>query len=497
MSKRLVVPCVAAAAIVGLLLAVSAWRSTSTHAGRGAGPASDTPCPRSAPCAEGDPQDPPRRDHHAGEPLVRLLLRDVSRRGRDPRSSPGTQARVPCVPDPQLGHCVKPFHDPANGQSGGAARARRRARRHRRRQDERVRRSRAAGSGRRTARRTPISPPYCPPSQRVPDVMGYHDRREIPNYWAYADRFVLQDHMFQPDSSWSLPSHLFLVSGWSARCTTTGDPMSCEPAVQAPDPPPGTSQNTTGKIPHYAWTDLTWLLHRNHVSWGYYVARGHEPDCKNDKMFCAPVPQNATTSGIVNPLPWFDDVHEDHELSNLRPLTSFERAAKAGTLPAVSWVAPTNAVSEHPPSSIAAGQAYVTALINMIMHGPDWKSTAIFLAWDDWGGFFDHVQPPAVDCSGLRDPGSGSRHQPVREEGVHRPPDAELRRVPQVHRGRLPSRPAARSAYRRETGFEAERPREREGSRQPRQGLQLQAEAPPAAATSCSPTRRLDRFLLP
>ena len=46
------------------------------------------------------------------------------------------------------------------------------------------------------------------------------------------------------------------------------------------------------------------------------------------------------------------------------------------------------------------GQAYVTGLINMIMHGPDWKSTAIFLAWDDWGGFYDHVQPPTVDAQG-------------------------------------------------------------------------------------------------
>jgi phospholipase C len=205
--------------------------------------------------------------------------------------------------------------------------------------------------------------------------------------------------MFESDSSWSLPSHLFLVSGWSARCKTKSA-MSCRPAVQAPDPPPGTPENTTGKIPDYAWTDLTWLLHRYHISWGYYVARGHEPDCANNEMFCAPVPQNAKTTGIVNPLPWFEDVHEDAQLSNLQPLTSFEKRAKAGTLPAVSWVAPTNAVSEHPPARITAGQSYVTGLINMIMHGPDWKSTAIFLAWDDWGGFYDHVQPPSVDSQG-------------------------------------------------------------------------------------------------
>ena len=61
---------------------------------------------------------------------------------------------------------------------------------------------------------------------------------------------------------------------------------------------------------------------------------------------------------------------------------------------------PNDKVSEHPPSLVSAGQAYVTRLINTIMRGPDWKSTAIFLAWDDWGGFYDHVVPPVVDGQG-------------------------------------------------------------------------------------------------
>jgi hypothetical protein len=59
------------------------------------------------------------------------------------------------------------------------------------------------------------------------DVMGYHDAREIPNYWRYAEHSVLDDHMFASNASWSLPAHLFEVSEWSARCTRQGDPMSC------------------------------------------------------------------------------------------------------------------------------------------------------------------------------------------------------------------------------------------------------------------------------
>ena len=310
---------------------------------------------------------------------------------------PGT---VPCIPDPALGHCAQPFHDTAKSNLGGPhTHMDAMADINGGKMDGFIGRSQLALA--RYCKADSGTSPYCSRrAQKVSDVMGYHDRREIPNYWAYARHFVLQDHMFQSDSSWSLPSHLFIVSAWSALCAKSGDPMSCRAAVQAPDAPPGTPENKTGKTPSYAWTDLTWLLHRYHVSWGYYVARGHEPDCRNDAMFCAPVPQNSKTSGIVNPLPWFDDVHEDHQLGNLDPLTTFEKKAKRGRLPAVSWVAPTNAVSEHPPSLVDKGQSYVTGLINMLMHGPQWKSTAIFLAWDDWGGFYDHVQPPTVDDQG-------------------------------------------------------------------------------------------------
>jgi phospholipase C len=131
------------------------------------------------------------------------------------------------------------------------------------------------------------------------------------------------------------------------------------------------------------------------------VQAGTQPDCGNDSAeTCGAVRQNVQTLGIWNPLPLFGDVQQDHQLHNIQSLRSYFQAAKTGTLPAVSWVTPSGPDSEHPPNSVHRGQAYVTAVINTAMKSPDWKSTAIFLAWDDWGGFYDHVAPPAVDQNG-------------------------------------------------------------------------------------------------
>src|SRR5439155_26593058 len=103
------------------------------------------------------------------------------------------------------------------------------------------------------------------------DVMSFHDDREIPNYWAYAKSFVLQDHLFAPTDSWTLPSHLFLVSAWSASCSDPKDPMSCVSDVFLDQPK---DQVSYGERPRYAWTDITWLLHNQGVSWAYYVDDG-------------------------------------------------------------------------------------------------------------------------------------------------------------------------------------------------------------------------------
>jgi len=246
--------------------------------------------------------------------------------------------------------------------------------------------------------------PACSHSQN-PDVMGYHDAREIPNYWTYAEQYALDDHMFEPVASWSLPDHLYMVSAWSAVCGSAS-PASCRNDLAGRDLPAQTQRYVdqaiaTGTAPvQDAWTDITYLLYTHHVSWGYYVEDGTEPDCEDSGAICPAKAQSYKTPGIWNPLPLFTDVHADGQLRNVQPWTNFTAAAAAGTLPAVSWITPSQPNSEHPPAGIHEGQAWVTNLVNAVMKSPDWDSTAIFLSWDDWGGFYDHVVPPTVDGNG-------------------------------------------------------------------------------------------------
>jgi phospholipase C len=239
----------------------------------------------------------------------------------------------------------------------------------------------------------------------TPDAMGYHTRSDIPNYWRYAHAYTLQDHMFSSTNSWSLPSHLYGVSGWSAQCSSGTKPNSChsDQRLVMPNGPSGYVGSRPKRHPKrlYAWTDLTYLMHRSHVSWGYYVTRGTQPDCSDgDAVTCKLPEQGPRTPGVWNPLPSFATVQADHQLRNIRAVSQFRRQAHAGRLPAVSWVVPADQVSEHPPQKVSLGQSYVTGLVNAVMSGPDWKSTAIFLTWDDWGGFYDHVRPPSVDGQG-------------------------------------------------------------------------------------------------
>ena len=90
------------------------------------------------------------------------------------------------------------------------------------------------------------------------------------------------------------------------------------------------------------------------MSWRYYVAKGKQPDCDDDAaVTCDPPEQDARTPGIWNPLPYFTTVRQDGQLGDVAPLQKFFKAARAGKLPSVAWIAPNDRVSEHPPSLVS------------------------------------------------------------------------------------------------------------------------------------------------
>ncbi|MGZ8606899.1 MAG: alkaline phosphatase family protein [Actinomycetota bacterium] len=307
-----------------------------------------------------------------------------------------------CVPDPILDRCVRPYHTSGQLHQGGPH-----AQRHSRadvnegRMDGFIRTAITAKIICADHRRKASCQEYLGP-QGQPDVMSFLTKREIPNYWAYARNFVLQDHMFAPADSWTLPAHLFLVSAWAAHCDDPLDPMSCSSDLELRAE--SAVQKAREDVPLWAHTDITYLLHERGVSWAYFIG---EDTCIFD-----PCPDENTGRFTVtnqNPLPWFTTVRQNDQVRNVRGHDEYYVAAASGTLPAVSWVMPYAGAAEHPGADepVWKGQRHVTNIINAAMRGPDWDETAIFLTWDDWGGFYDHVEPPRVDLNGygIRVPG--------------------------------------------------------------------------------------------
>ena len=302
-----------------------------------------------------------------------------------------------CVPDPATHRCVAPYHDTSYSNTGGPH--------HADDATQDINGGKMDGFIQQQMKEQAVlcvTQATCDTPRVAPDVMGYHTAEEIPNYWSYAQNFVLQDHLFAPTASWSLPTHLFMISGWSARCSSK-NPLSCKADSVNPD-----VQSPAGRADQpYSWTDVTYLLHKDGVSWGYYVPDGTQPLCATDAAGCSKEASQLGFAALVNPLARFQTVQDDGQLGNIQGLSRFLAAAHAGALPAVSWIVPDGVESEHPPYSIRDGQAFVTKVVNAVMQGPDWSSTAIFVTWDEWGGFYDHVVPPVMQGQqyGLRVPG--------------------------------------------------------------------------------------------
>ncbi len=234
------------------------------------------------------------------------------------------------------------------------------------------------------------------------DVMGYHTSHDIPNYWAYAQHFVLQDAMFESVRGFSQASHLGITSEWSAVC---GNPANVGTCVTSP-----TGVAKKGVAAPYPWVNLFQLMDVNGVSWKYYLGSGTELDCEDLEMTCAPQIPTGGVFRFWNPVGGYGYIAAQgpQYLAQHTPaLDNFLLDLANGTLPQVAWLVPAQAYSEHPTSGVTAGMEYVTSIVNAIMQSPYWANTAIFIAWDDWGGFYDNAIPPIVDRNDTTTPIQG------------------------------------------------------------------------------------------
>ena len=205
----------------------------------------------------------------------------------------------------------------------------------------------------------------------------------IPNYWAYAQNFVLGDNTFSSLQGPSFPNHLYTVaagSGPDAAHSAIGNPTGHIWGCDATSTTTVLLFDGQKVFPCFTFSTLMDEMTTAGVSWKYYTPQRGDVAYQWDAA---------------------DAFSQDRSSPNVVPWTQFATDAAAGNLPAMSWLVAPDVASEHPPTSTCTGENWSVSEINAVMNGPDWASTAIFLTWDDYGGFYDHVAPQHIDSLGL------------------------------------------------------------------------------------------------
>lgn len=222
------------------------------------------------------------------------------------------------------------------------------------------------------------------------DYLAYtqYTEDDIPNYFAYARNFTLADAFFSSLTGPSFPNHLYTVGAQSGGAINNPSNANGRWGCDSPDNSRVQVMDDDGNItPEYPCFDFQTLadtLEARGKSWKYYA------------------PGQGQSGYIWSALDAIAHIRltslwEEHVV----PTSQFVADALNGNLPAVSWLVVGSGLSEHPPASVCAGENWTVEQINAVMEGPNWNSTAIFLTWDDFGGFYDHVPPPVVDNFGF------------------------------------------------------------------------------------------------
>jgi phospholipase C len=250
-------------------------------------------------------------------------------------------------------------------------------------------------------------------SQKCPGKVGtavyqYVDPTQIAPYWDIADQYVLADQMFQTQGSGSFTAHQDLIRGGTCFENCTSPYMGAESLVDYPSATPwGCDSPAKTKTSILVWSGskLKDEYHKGpkpcmtyptladefeaqspQISWTYYAAPEPKGSGKYWNAFDAikdirDVSSQWNTHVVQNPNTFFTDIDNN-------------------ALPAMSWVTPDAANSDHPGNGSDTGPSWIASIVNAVGESSYWDSTAIIVVWDDWGGFYDHVQPPFFDDFG-------------------------------------------------------------------------------------------------
>jgi phospholipase C len=214
-------------------------------------------------------------------------------------------------------------------------------------------------------------------------TMGYRNGRDLPYYWNLAGQYVLYDRFFSSAMADNFINHLFWVTGGPAG---------------APAVPRGAELGRA--LPLGGGRPVTTIFDRLNgagVSWKFYV-QDYNP--KLTFRTFRRYPANRASQVVRVPLLSMPRYLKNPELrSHIVPLDQYYDDLLDNKLPAVSYIVPSGP-TEHPPSSVGSGQAFVRSLINSLIESPEWKSSAFLLSYDEWGGWYDHVKPPQIDKYG-------------------------------------------------------------------------------------------------
>jgi phospholipase C len=217
-------------------------------------------------------------------------------------------------------------------------------------------------------------------------------RAQLPNYWHWAKQFVLADNFFASAQGPSFPNHLYSIAAQSGgavdnprRTGFFSNTFGCD----APSQQKVEVYDSEGHVrfirPCFDFKTEGDLLDAAHIPWAYYAAT----ELQRGYIWSA---YSAIRRYREHPRRW-----ERHVFS----VDQVIRDIKQDELPPVTWITPRFELSEHPEYNFCHGENWSTKVINAIMRSDIWEDTAIFLTWDDYGGFYDHVPPPQVDRFGF------------------------------------------------------------------------------------------------